>query len=562
MKTATKTCSVGEYLLIRLKELGAFHIFGVAGDYLFNFLDTIEEEEGRLIACCNEQNAGYAADGYARLRGLGAVAVAFNVGEFAALNAVAGAYCEHVPLVVIAGNPSTVFHNRKDKPPLHHSLGTEYLTGMHMAEAVTVANEFLGDAATAPEQIDRALRACLYHKQPIYFCLPSNVVTQQCEYPEPFVFQSWESDQKRIEEVVEATYQQMKQAKRPMIIGGAPLIFHQLEKEFGELVDKTGFPCTTLFSAKGLISEHHPCNVGLYQGKWGFDEVREVVEGSDCVLIFETILNELDSGGETIDLKPETTIKAGINEVIINNRSHSPIFIGDFIRALNNKFKGEHVRSKTEMSHHFEFTGKGLSESPSDKKMTISMLFERVDSILQPGDIIVVDTGCGMFCSAQMQLPDGAKYVGQTDYTSIGYGIPALLGVCVAAQDRRSFLFVGDGAFQESGQELSTLIRYGYRPIIFLLNNDGYTTERLIREGFYNDLNQWKYHQIPQIYGDAWSADVHTERDLVEALKVAESNEKLSFIEVHLERMDCGQLLERLGNAVKQNRKNDAEPFS
>ena len=177
--------TVAEYLLTRLKEIGVDHLFGVPGDFVLGFFNQVLKSDVKYVGTCNELNAAYAADGYARIRGIGAFSSTYGVGELSAINGVAGAFAERVPVVVITGSPATI--NFRTRPLLHHTLG-DYQIPLRMYEKITVASTQLVSGETAPAEIDRVLSACLSHQQPVYISLPADVVMMKCNRPKPFSF--------------------------------------------------------------------------------------------------------------------------------------------------------------------------------------------------------------------------------------------------------------------------------------------------------------------------------------------------------------------------------------
>jgi len=186
----------------------------------------------------------------------------------------------------------------------------------------------------------------------------------------------------------------------------------------------------------------------------------------------------------------------------------------------------------------------------TEKKMTVDRLFARLSHFVPENAIVVAETGVSLFGVAEMLMPKGAKFIGQVFYGSIGFTVGATLGISIAAPDRKVILCVGDGSFQVTAQDLSTMIRYKTKPTIILLNNDGYTIERLIIDGPYNDIQPWKYHRLPEIYGGEKGYDIYKEGEFDEALKKNEHSHTLNFLEVHLERMDCTQALAKAGETM------------
>src|SRR5512140_1331321 len=209
--------TVAEYLLIRLKEIGVDHIFGVPGDFVLGFFNEVLKSKMKYIGTCNELNAAYAADGYARIKGIGAFSSTYGVGELSAINGVAGAFAERVPVVVITGSPSTI--NFRTRPLLHHTLG-DYQIPLKMYEKITVASTQLVSGETAPAEIDRVLSVCLSHQQPVYISLPSDVVMMKCKKPNAFPFPvPSPSDEKALAEAIKETLEMLNKAQKPVVIG-------------------------------------------------------------------------------------------------------------------------------------------------------------------------------------------------------------------------------------------------------------------------------------------------------------------------------------------------------
>jgi indolepyruvate decarboxylase len=187
--------------------------------------------------------------------------------------------------------------------------------------------------------------------------------------------------------------------------------------------------------------------------------------------------------------------------------------------------------------------------------LTISRFFDRIGHFLEPGAVVIAETGVALFSAAETLMPEGAKFIGQTFYGSIGYTVGATLGASLAAPERQVVLFVGDGSFQVTCQDLSTMMRHGCTPVVFLLNNDGYTIERVIVDRPYNDIQPWKYHRLVEVFGDGLAFDVHTEGELEVALEQAVGADRLVFIEIHTGRFDCSDSLRRAGEAMARTNK-------
>ncbi len=549
--------TVAEYLLIRLKEIGVDHLFGVPGDFVMGFLNQVMKSDLKYVGTCNELNAAYAADGYARIKGIGAFTSTFGVGELSAINGVAGSFAERVPVVVITGSPATI--NFRTRPLLHHTLG-DYQIPLKMYEKITIASTQLNSAETAPAEIDRVLLACLSHQQPVYISLPSDVVVMKCNKPSPFIFPTHpKSDTEALGEAIKEAVKMLEKAKKPIVIGDVELIRYKLQSEFAAFLEKTGFPYVTMMLGKTVLSEYHPQFIGLFEGDRSRTSVKNRVESADCILELGALMTDFNTGGFTTNLDESHTISANIGYVKIKHHYYENVHLHDFILGLTEKLSKcdsamQDIQGAVDSCVHRR-TESFLPEAP--KPITIKRFFDRMSHFLESDSIVIAETGVSLFSAAEMLMPENATFIGQTFYGSIGYTVGATLGVCLAAQKRRAILFVGDGAFQVTCQDLSTIIRYNLKPIIFLINNDGYTIERVICDHPYNDIQPWHYHKLVEVFGGGLSFDVRTEGELEDALNKASAADNLVFIEIHTGRMDCSETLRSAGKSMAKINKLD-----
>jgi indolepyruvate decarboxylase len=543
-------CTVGEYLLIRLKQIGVDHLFGVPGDFVLAFFNQVLKSGIHYIGMCNELNAAYAADGYARLRGVGAFATTYAVGDLSALNGVAGAFAERVPVVAITGAPPTA--SFRARPLLHHTLG-DYQIPKKIYEHVTAASTQLTDGATAPAEIDRVLTACLVHQQPVYISIPSDVVRLRCAAPGPFVFpQPSPSDLSALLEAVDEAVAMLEAASRPVIIADVELIRFRLQAEFALLLQLSGLPYATMMLGKTVLDENHPQFIGLYQGDLSRDYVRQRVETADCVLTLGALMTDVNTGGFTVHLNGDRTISANIRTVKVRHHHYTDVYLSDFLLGLAGRLSRRDparldVRRASEGCLHRRKTSFGVVP---ERPLTIRRLFDRASQFLCCDTVAIAESGVALFSAAETLMPEGTTFLGQMFYASIGYTVGATVGACLAAPGRRVVLFVGDGAFQVSGQDLSTIIRNGLKPVIFLLNNDGYTIERAFCDRSYNDIQPWGYHRLVDVFSTGLAFDVRTEGELEEALRRAEAADSVVFIEIHIDRLDYSESLARVGAAM------------
>ncbi len=535
--------TVSDYLLVRLKQIGVDHIFGVPGDFVLGFLNQLLQSDVTYVGTCNELNAAYAADGYARIRGVGAVATTFGVGELSALNGIAGAYAERIPVVLIVGSPATA--QFASHALLHHTLG-DYQIPLRIFEKITTASTQLASAETAPAEIDRVLTACLVHQRPVYFSVPSDVALMACEQPGPFPFPQPEaSSPEPLREAVDAVVAALAKAQRPLIIAGVELIRGKLQDEFAALLAASGLPFVTMMMGKTVLSETHPQYCGLFEGDRSIAAVRRRVAEADCVLELGVWLTDFNTGGFTTHLDDARTIQVGHGTVRVRQQNFLNVSLRDCMAGIARKMAP--LAPAAFMPHVRMALEPPVSEDP----LTEQRFFDRVGTFLADNAIVLAETGVSLFSVAELHMPEGATFIGQTFYGAIGYTLGATLGAAMAAPERRVVLFIGDGAFQVACQELSTLLRQHLRPIIFLLNNDGYTIERVICDHPYNDLQPWKYHALVDAFGGGGLAlDVRTEGELETALERAAECETLVLIEVHTGRMDCSPSLQSAGKAM------------
>ena len=539
--------TLASYLLTRLKQIGVDHLFAVPGDFVLGFLNQVLKSELRYVGTCNELNAAYAADGYARIHGIGAFATTFGVGELSALNGVAGAFAEGVPVVAITGTPAS--SGFRTRPLLHHTLG-DYQIPLKMYELITVASAQLDNAERAPAEIDRVLLACLEHQLPVYLSLPSDLVDHPCPEPGPFPFPvPRPSDPDALREALEESVALISQAALPIVIADGELARFHLQDALAALIARTGLPFVTRMLGKAMLSEHLPQFIGLFEGDRSRPCVRERIEKADCILQLGPLLTDLNTGGFSTDLPAGKTITAHIRTLEIGHHHYENVNLLEFMEGLTERLPFREPATLEIQSasagccHRVTAPYTPIPEAP----LTIQRFFDRMSHFLAEDTVVLAETGVSLFSAAEMLMPPVSTFIGQTFYGSIGYTIGATLGACMAAPARPAVLFVGDGSFQVTGQDVSTMIRDGLKPVIFLMNNDGYTIERVITDHPYNDLQPWRYHMLPEVFGGGLGLEARTEGELEVALTRASAAQGLVFIEIHTGRLDCPESLRLAG---------------
>lgn len=538
---ATST-TVGEYLIARLEQLGVKHVFGVPGDYVLTFYDQLLASKLKSVGTCTEAGAGFAADAYARVNGLGVCCVTYCVGGLNTVNAVAGAYAEKSPMIVISGAPG--LNERLHSPLLHHKV-KDFSTQREIFEKITVAAVAIEDAATAPRQIDETLNACIQQKRPVYIELPRDIVGRPCAKPGRMPALNTESDPEVLKEALEEASTMLREAKRPVILAGVEIHRFGLQDLLIALVEKSGYPVAATLLGKSIVTENHPQYLGIYEGAMGRHDVCKKVESADCVLILGAFMTDINLGIYTAKLDIAKTIHATSERIAIKHHHYDDVRLGHFIEGITKARLGKkrEVKERTTKSAAFRVQPKSA--------MTIRRFFERMNAFIDDKTMVIADIGDSLFGAADLVIQKRTEFLSPAYYTSMGFAIPAALGAQMNQRRLRPVVFVGDGAFQMTGLELSSIAKEGLNPIVFVLNNKGYSTERFINDGAYNDIHNWNYHAIPMVLGAGWGCEISNEGDLETALTHARTiDDTFCVLNVHLDPYDRSSAMERLGKRL------------
>lgn len=544
--------TVSQYLLQRLQEMGVKHVFGVPGDYTLDFLDNILKSPLEWVGTCNELNAGYAADGYARLNGVSAAVVTYGVGGLSIVNAVAGAYAEHVPMILINGAPPA---RRRESGALVHHLVAHYYLQLDIFKKITARAVMLTNPETAPQEIDSVIISCLTQKLPGYIELPADMVNAPCASPGILDWSGFQaSDPVSLAGAVNAVAAMLDKAVNPVILAGVELFRYRLGAEALKLVERAEIPFATMVSSKSVLPELHPQFTGIYQGAWSKPAVRQQVEDSDCLLALGTWFTDLDTGMFSINLDAQRMISVSGGMVRAGSHSFDHIHLSDFIRELTLV-----VNTRNYLISHPASVYQPIKEFVAQPEQTLTAvrLYECLDYFLDDRMILLSEPGDSFCASPEFHIEEAENYMVQAYYCSIGFCTPAALGVFKARPGKRPVVLSGDGAFQMTAQEVSTLIRQKCPAIIIIVNNDGYLVERKLHEdGPYNDIQMWNYARLPEAFGgDGFSTGIKvtTEEELLKAMRSAIADAgRLYFIEAFIPGRDCSSGLERLGNAIKK----------
>jgi len=531
--------NIGQYLLNRLYAAGVTDMFGIPGDYVLGFYDLLVKSPIRHIGTTREDSAAFAADGYARCRGLGALAVTYGVGALNTVNAVAGAFAESSPVVVISGAPGV--QEQIDDPLLHHRFGP-FNFQREIFERITCATAVLSDPVIAFRQIDQAIAAAKRHCKPVYIEIPRDQVGA-LGYPLPVeAVPGFTSDPTALAEAVAETLALLAQADSPSIVAGIELHRRSLQAAVLDLVERTGAPVAATLTGKSVIAERHPAYLGIYEGAMSTEYARYVVEQSDLVLMLGVTLNDIDTGIYTAKLNPQHMIRAAQDEVVISSHRYPKVSLADFLPALVAALtpNGERFVSKT--------TAIGAPDFPqADQPISMQRMIGRLNQAITPEFIAVCDVGDCMFASIDLRVHEQSEFLSSGFYTTMGFAVPAALGAQIARPDKRALILVGDGAFQMTGTELATHARHGLAPIVIVFNNQGYNTERFILEGPFNDISAWHFERLGELFGPLQGFVADTEYSFEQALLASLAQRDMpSIINVRLAPSDTSLAMRRL----------------
>jgi len=543
--------NVSRYLVSRLHEIGIKHIFGVPGDYVLDFLDEVVAGPIQWVGNCNELNAGYAADGYARINGAGAAVVTYGVGGLSILNAVAGAFAEQVPLIVISGAPAS--HRRESGVMVHHLISNYYMQ-LDIYKKITIDAAILTDPNTAPDEIDRVLRNCIARKLPVYLELPADIALSSCRKPgELFYDEPVTSNEDSLKECILEVAEKINKASNPVILAGVELLRFGLGRETLKLVETSEVPFVTMLNSKSILPELHPQFAGIYRGAWSHESVRRQVEDSDCLLSLGVWITDLDTGMFSTNLDNRRMITVGGGKVSIGSHYYQQIQLDDFIRELTSI-----IQPRNYLASHPSVSFQSKKPFVPEQSCILSAprLYECVDFYLDDNMILLAEPGDAFCAAPEFHIEEADNFIVQSYYCSIGLCTPAALGVALACPEKRPFVLTGDGAFQMTAQEVSTLIRERCPAIILVINNDGYLIERVLHEdGPYNDIQMWNYSRLSDLFdgGDfVIGIKANTEEELEHAMKIAaKEKNKLVIIEACIINRDYSAGLQRLGDTLK-----------
>jgi TPP-dependent 2-oxoacid decarboxylase len=539
---------LGQFLFEYLYRRGVSHSFGIPGDFVLPTFTWLGKSKIQNITTTHEPAAGFAADAYSRINGIGLVCVTYCVGGLNVVNAIAGAYAEKSPVVVVSGAPGR--KDREKDPLLHHKVKT-FETQRRIYDEVTVASTVLLDEQRAASEIVRCVEACLRHKRPVYIEIPHDMVDREIPITGVPLATPEKSDPHTLEAALEETLSLIRAAKKPVILAGVELARYRTAPLVVRMAERMNIPIAADLLSKSAVPENHPLYLGVYGGAMSSDEyVRQYVESADLVLMLGTFITDMSMGFYTAKLERRRTVLATTERVNVQYHRYDSIQFRDFLEALGaSKIKPK--RFKHPNPHALP---KPLKKEERTAALSMVNVFRILSLHLDEHCCVIADIGDAIFGAVGIRSARQAQFIAPAYYMSMGFAVPASIGVAMATPSLRPYVLVGDGAFQMTGAEVSTAVRLGLSPIIIVLNNNGYGTMRKIREGCFNVITQWNYSRICELVGGGEGITASTNGEFDDALARAQKSDRVQVIELRISPDDASQQLARIANEVRKMR--------
>ncbi len=527
------------YLFQQLFDLGAAHAFGIPGDHVLPLYQALGESPIRSILTTHEPSAGFAADAYARLKGIGVAIGTYGAGVLNMVNPIAQAYAEKSPVLVISGAPDKA--GRDPDLLIHHKVKT-FDTQLRVYEGMTVASAALEDPKTAAREIKRVLDAVQREKRPVYLEIPRDMVWAEIDEAEAWAPTVPLRDSAALAEAMQEIATRLNRSRQPVILAGIDIMRLGLRDQVIQLAERYNLPVATSFMGKAVFPEHHPNFIGTYMGAAGHPYARRMVEESDCLLLLGVWLTDTETGRFTSLIARGTLIQVLADEVAISRHRYQRIGLVEILKALLESFE---VKPR-------EFRNDYRPEPPdTDSRSLVAAVFSELSRLDNTRYIFTTDTGDCLFGAVALHAE---TILNPGYYTSMGFGVPAALGTGLAAPGSRPIALVGDGGFQMTGMEIGTLVRYGVNAAVIVLNNGGYRSlEALGGTRAVWDIHPWDYVAIARALG-AEGTRVRTPEEFRTALQQACDRAKVSLIEVMLPSDDISPTLRRLSRTVGSSR--------
>ena len=554
--------TVAAYLATRLREIGVGHVFTIPGDYCAPFLDALDATPGiERVPNLSELGCGYAADGYARLKGAGAACVQYGVGTFSLLNCVAGSFVEFVPVAIISSSPgaSSRLIEVHQNVLFHHSTG-DLRADQEIFRHVTVASVVITNAESAPGEIDWALVRMITHRRPVYIEVINSVWNVLC--PEPsgkLVPIPFYSDPVSLQSAVQAAYVAVASAQRPVFFLGVELQRFGLQGVMQQLVEVTGIPFTTTSLGKTVLDENQPLFAGTYAGPASLPFTNDLMTNSDSIVALGTIITD-----DYLGLMASSFTKMILvsqDETRVGLKYFPTVAIGDFLEAFLKAIQQRPLPHKPTLPE--VRLVKPLSRRLPDAGLTYELFYESLGAFLLKGAlrescVLVLGESTSLYVFGNLCGLPSDSFVAQAAWGSLGHETGCALGVGLGS-GKRPLVVAGDGGFMTICQEVSSLVRARSNAVIFVMSNRGYAIEQAFvnLKGFeaggmfapYDVLPAWDYLALAQGFG-ARGVRLSTATELMDFLEqLSLPTAGPTIVEVIIPERDLAPQLKRLAES-------------
>lgn len=521
--------TVGDFLVEYLKRVGVQHIFGLPGDLVLGLFHRLGKNKGfRIVTFSHEPAVGFAADGYARSsRRLGVVCVTYGAGGHNVVNAVAGAYAEQIPLLVVSGGPGEA---ESRVAGVHHQA-KEVEGQCRIFSEVTCTARILRHPERFAREVHEVVRMILAEHRPGYIEIHRDMVDVPIQVPPEIVkwkgdFPRPESDGRKLDEAVGETVTRLRSARRPLVIGGVELFRARAERDLLKLSEKLRAPVVTTVLSKGVYPMDHPLHMGVHVGPFSAAAIQKRVRDADLVLALGTQLTDINLGAARPQVRRERAVWAVGGRVNVSFHTYTEVTLRDFVSRLA---RARLPRFRERIRYHDNLRrGKYRADGP----LSVNDLLAETNRFLeQHGDYhVIAESGDMLFGGLELRLCGRGLYMAQGYYASMGFAVPAAMGAELGT-GRRALVMCGDGAFQMTGSEVSHAPRHGLAPIVLLVNNAGWGIFRPVSPRA--DLLQippWPYADLAQEWGGV-GFRARTRGELRDALRAAHEVKDFTLIE-------------------------------
>ena len=522
---------LGDFLVAYLRRAGVEHLFGLPGDLVLNLFHRFAAQRGlRIMTFSHEPGVGFAADGYARATGrMGVVVVTYGAGGHNVVNAVAGSFAEEVPLLVISGGPG---EQETRLGTLIHHQAKEIESQHRIFQEVSCASCVIRSASGAAEQIHELVSTIRSRRRPGYLEIHRDLVETRIGVPAELV--RWDgsiaeptSDSAKGAEAARETADRINSARRPVVIVGIEVHREGATRDLVALADRLGAPVATTVLSRGAFPMYHPLYLGLYMGNLGPAPIRRRVADADLVLALGALRSDINLGASSRGVAPERMVQAMGGQVHISRHTYTDVRLRPFVRAIR-RIPG--LRRHREQVEYADNLKRPRAEARTP--IAVNDLLLTVNDFLRVrrGYHVVAESGDMLFGGLEVRVPPGGLYFAQGFYASMGYGVPAALGIQIGS-GKRPLVLCGDGAFQMTGAELSHASRHGCNPIIIVVNNGGWGIFRPVSpRADLLELPNWPYAEMAEGWGGL-GIRVRNRRELRAALERAHREPRFALIE-------------------------------